>query len=188
MQGVRGREHLSAPARQERVQGVRGPGPLTAPARQEPVQGVRRRKHLRPPAHSERLPGVRGAKHLRAQVQEEPLQGVRVEGACASASARGASARRAARTRMRRCQMGWRSSGKAPWAVVMRPARDDSQSSVASHSRQKLRARWRGEGRVSNCKFSNNSQASACMRIVHEDYGTKKGVCLAPAKHATTHT
>ena len=35
MQRVRGREHLSAPARQERVQGVRGPGPLTAPARQE---------------------------------------------------------------------------------------------------------------------------------------------------------
>ena len=93
MQGVRESEHLSAPARQERVQGVRGPGPLPAPARQEPVHGVRRREHLRPPAHSERLPGVRGAKHLRAQVQEEPLQGVRVEGACASTSARGASAR-----------------------------------------------------------------------------------------------
>ena len=39
---------------------------------------------------------------------------------------------------------------------------------------------------MSNCKFSKNSQASACMRIVHEDYGTKKGVCLAPAKHATS--
>ena len=167
MQGVRGREHLSAPTRQERVQGVRGPGPLPAPARQEPVQGVRRRKHLRPPAHSERLPGVRGAKHLRAQVQEEPLQGVRVEGACASTSARGASARRAARTRMRRCQMGWRSSGKAPWAVVMRPAREDLQSSVASHSRQEV---------------------LGTIPSVHEDYLTKKGVCLAPAKHATTHT
>ena len=168
MQGVRGREHLSAPTRQERVQGVRGPGPLPAPARQEPVQGVRRREHLRPPAHSERLPGVRGDKHLRAQVQEEPLQGVRVEGACASASARGASARRAARTRMRRCQMGWRSSGKAPWAVVMRPAREDLQSSVASHSRQEV---------------------LGTIPSVHEDYLTKKkGVCLAPAKHATTHT
>ena len=33
MQGVRGREHLSAPARQERVHGVRGPGPLPAAAR-----------------------------------------------------------------------------------------------------------------------------------------------------------
>ena len=95
MQGVRGSEHLSAPARQERVQGVRGPGPLPAPARQEPVQGVRR-------------------------------------------------------------------------AVVMRPAREDLQSSVASHSRQEV---------------------LGTIPSVHEDYLTKKkGVCLAPAKHATTHT
>ena len=69
---------------------------------------------------------------------------------------------------MRRCQMGGRSSGKAPWAVVMRPAREDLQSSVASHSRQEV---------------------LGTIPSVHEDYLTKKkGVCLAPAKHATTHT
>ena len=39
---------------------------------------------------------------------------------------------------------------------------------------------------IAKIEFSKNSQASACMRIVHEDYGTKKGVCLAPAKHATS--
>ena len=39
---------------------------------------------------------------------------------------------------------------------------------------------------IAKIEFSKNSQASACMRIVHEDYRTKKGVCLAPAKHATS--
>ena len=81
--------------------------------------------------------------------------------ACASTSAREASARRAAWRRMSRCQMGWRSSGRAPWAVVMHsthhdcdaqhlpryllvfssPAREESQSSVAPDGREELRAR-----------------------------------------------
>jgi hypothetical protein len=41
MQGVRGREHLRAPAPKEQLQGVRGRGHMPAPAHQEPMQGVR---------------------------------------------------------------------------------------------------------------------------------------------------
>ena len=163
MQGVRGSEHLSAPARQERVQGVRGPGPLPAPARQEPVHGVRRREHLRPPAHSERLPGVRGpsiCEHKRRRSR------------CQECGGGGLCEHQRERSKCKACREdadeAGRSSGKAPWAVVMRPAREDSQSSVASHSRQEV---------------------LGTIPSVHEDYLTKKkGVCLAPAKHATTHT
>ena len=42
MQGVRGREHLPAPAHQEPMQGVRGREHLPAPAHQDPMQGVSR--------------------------------------------------------------------------------------------------------------------------------------------------
>ena len=106
------------------------------------------------------MQGVRGREHLSAPTRQERVQGVRGAGASASTSTSGAGARR--------CQMGGRSSGKAPWAVVMRPAREDLQSSVASHSRQEV---------------------LGTIPSVHEDYLTKKkGVCLAPAKHATTHT
>ena len=102
--------------------------------------------------------------------------------ASASTSAGGASARSAGggglcehqreRSKCKACREdadeAGRSSGKAPWAVVMRPAREDLQSSVASHSRQEV---------------------LGTIPSVHEDYLTKKkGVCLAPAKHATTHT
>ena len=45
MQGVRGAEHLPAPAPQEQMQGVRGGEHLPAPAPKEQMQGVRGREH-----------------------------------------------------------------------------------------------------------------------------------------------
>ena len=50
MQGVRGGEHLPAPAHQEPMQGVRGGEHLPAPAREEQMQGVRGSRHLPAPA------------------------------------------------------------------------------------------------------------------------------------------
>jgi len=155
VQGVRGREHLSAPARQERVHGVRGPGPLPAAARGCASGAGARSSAAGASATTSAFGATAGSARGQASASTSaggtaaPSAGA---GACASTSARGASARRAARMRMSRCQMGWRSSGRAPWAVVMRPAREESQSSVAPHSREELRSRGRGEGRVANFK------------------------------------
>jgi hypothetical protein len=77
MQGVRGREHLPAPAPQEHMQGMRGRRHLPAPAPEEPMQGVRGREHLPAPAHQEHMQGVRGHEHLPAPAEEKPMQGVR---------------------------------------------------------------------------------------------------------------
>jgi len=96
--------------------------------------------------------GSARAKHLRAQAQEEPLPGVRGRGPVRAPAREEQVQDSAARTRLSRCQMGWRSSGRATWAVVMRSEREESQSSVAPHSREELRSRWRGAGRVENFK------------------------------------
>jgi hypothetical protein len=63
LQGVRGREHLPAPAPKEQMQGVRGGGHLPAPAPKEQMHGVRGREHLPAPAPKEprmRWAGITG--------------------------------------------------------------------------------------------------------------------------------
>jgi hypothetical protein len=76
MQGVRGCEHLPAPAPKEPMQGVRGGEHLPAPARKEPMQGVRGGEHLRAPGPEEPIQGVREHEHLPASASNEPMQGV----------------------------------------------------------------------------------------------------------------
>ena len=63
MQGVRGGEHLRAPARKEHMQGVRGGEHLPAPAQKEPMQGVRGGEHLPAPAPEDQLQGLPSASH-----------------------------------------------------------------------------------------------------------------------------
>jgi hypothetical protein len=63
MQGVRGGEHLPAPAPEERMQGVRGGELLPAPAPEEHMQGVRGGEHLPAPAPEEQMQGVPSANH-----------------------------------------------------------------------------------------------------------------------------
>ena len=75
-QGVRGGEHLRAPAPREQMQGVRGREHLRAPAPKGQMQGVRGRKHLPTPVPKEHMQGVRGSEHLPAPAHQEQMQGV----------------------------------------------------------------------------------------------------------------
>ena len=58
------------------MQGVRGGEHLPAPAPTEPIQGVRGDEHLPAPAPGEHMQGVRGGEHLPAPARQEPMQGV----------------------------------------------------------------------------------------------------------------
>ena len=67
MQGLRGHEHLPAPARKKHMQGVRGCEHLPAPVRKEHMQGVRWGELLPAPAPEEQMQGVpRGGRRVNA--------------------------------------------------------------------------------------------------------------------------
>jgi len=79
MQGVRGREHLPAPAPQEPMQGVRGGEHLPAPAPKEPMQGMRGGEHLPAPAPEEHMQGVRGVSICQHQRRRSACKDCRAE-------------------------------------------------------------------------------------------------------------